>query len=118
MDAISLVVAMSLAIATTEIFSYDFECGYHIDGILIHEATPRFNGTWWGRATYDKIIIKKGLTPKERMMVFAHERKHYERIRAGVFNKWNMKEEERIAYEYGYNESNWDPRINRFHCVS
>ena len=117
MDPLAISIAMSLAIYQTESPTYVFECGYYIDDILIHEATPMYGGTWWGCATYNKIIIKKGLSPEERMMVFAHERFHYERIRAGLFNKWDLREEERLAYIYGWNESNWDPRILRFRCI-
>lgn len=114
---IALFVAMSLAIILTESPTYDFECGYYIDDILIHEGTPRHGGTWWGYASYDKVIIASGLNETNRMMVFAHESFHQSRMRAGTFNKWNMREEERLAQEYGWNQSNWDSRINRFHCV-
>ncbi|MCK5018215.1 MAG: hypothetical protein KAS32_14255 [Candidatus Peribacteraceae bacterium] len=114
---IMLMVALSLAIAATESPTYEFECGYYIDGILIHEGTPKFGGTWWGFATSNIIVIRKGLNETERMMTLAHETFHQNRMRAGIFNRFNKAEEERMAYEYGYNESNWDTRINRFHCI-
>ena len=106
----------SLAL-TNEPFAYTFECGYYIDGRLIHEGTPKYNGTWWGYATSDIIVIRAGLAPKERMMTLAHEIFHQDRMRAGLFNKFNRWLEEKLAYIHGYNESNWDSRINRFHCV-
>lgn len=106
----------SLALRGTS-FAYEFECGYFIDGILIHEATPRYNQSWWGFATRDRIVIRSGLSPEARMMVFAHERKHYERFEAGLFDRLNWWLEEKIAYEFGWDERNWDSRINRFFCV-
>ena len=110
-------VALSLAIAATESPSYDFECGYYIDGRLIHEGTPRHGGTWWGFATKQIIVLKSGLNSTNRMKTFAHEGFHQDRMILGIFDRWNQREEERLAYEYAENESNWDERINRFYCV-
>lgn len=116
MCELTIAIMASIAILTQS-FAYDFMCGYEIDGILIHEGTPRYNGTWWGYATYDRILIKHGLEPADKMMVFAHERKHYERMKNGSFDKNDLEREERIAYLYGWNESNWDTRILRHKCV-
>jgi len=110
-------IARSLALAKERSFAYNFSCGYEIDGILIHEGLPRYGQKWWGFATKDRIVIKQGLSPEQRMMVFAHEFMHYNRMQNGDFNSKDLKEEERLAYLYGWNESNWDERINRFFCV-
>ena len=78
---------------------------------------PRYGQKWWGYAVKDRIVVKHGLEPDDKMMVFAHELKHYERMQDGTFDGGNLEEEERLAYEYGWNESNWDPRILRHRCV-
>ena len=98
-------------------FAYNFSCGYEIDGILIHEGIPRYGQGWWGFAVKDRIVIKEGLSDEDKMGVFAHELMHYRRMQNGSFNRYDLEEEERLAYLYGWNESNWDEKILRHKCV-
>lgn len=110
-------IALSIALSNDRSFAYNFSCGYYIDGILIHEGIPRYGQNWWGFATYDRIVIKEGLSDEDKMMVFAHERKHYDRMHNGLFDRLKLWLEEKIAYLYGWNESNclpgWDRREGR-----
>ena len=111
-------IASSLSIAENEPAAYTFVCGFTIDGIQIDYGIPLYEASWAGRSlTKDRYVLLYGMSEDATLEANAHEWFHTDRRRKELFDWNNLSGEERLAYEFAANESNWDRRILNHKCV-
>ena len=117
-DSVYLSVALLSVVISGGNPAYDFQCGFTIDGMLVHYGIPKYDAVWAGRAWKDRIVIDPRLSDEDKVMVFAHERFHWQRMNNGSWDNNDKTNEEILAYEYASDKKNWDYSFLRFKCAS